>query len=189
MNVKSKGRGTAAVFGLLLVFAGVIGAAVLFVLSQNRPDQAVDDFARAPIGCTTTLEFSETGTFFVFEESGGEIVPPEGGCVPVADPLTTYAGQLVLETHPDRTEHEQIKRYVAYGASPRGLQALIRGARVHAVLNGRTAVAVEDIQRVAQVSLRHRLILNFEGEAESLDIDTLIDELIKSVPTPAREAA
>ena len=87
--------------------------------------------------------------------------------VPVADPVTSYAAQLVLATHPETPGvHDKIKRYVSYGSSPRGLQSLIRGARVHAVLAGRTAVAVDDIKRVAKVSLRHRLILNFEGEAE-----------------------
>ena len=111
--------------------------------------------------------------------------------VPVADPLTKYAAQLVLATHPETPgEHEdRIKRYVAYGSSPRGLQSLIRGARVHAALAGRTAVSVDDIKRVAKGSLRHRMILNFEGEAEGINVDSLIDDLVKAIPTPAREAA
>ena len=78
---------------------------------------------------------------------------------------------------------------MAYGASPRGLQSLIRGARVHAALAGRTAVSVDDIKRVAKGALRHRMILNFEGEAEGVNVDSLIDDLVKSIPTPAREAA
>jgi MoxR-like ATPase len=110
--------------------------------------------------------------------------------VPVADPVTTYAAQLILATHPDTPgANEKIKRYVSYGASPRGLQALIRGARVHAVLNGRTAVSVDDVRRVAKVALRHRIILNFEGEAESVNVDSLIDEVSGKLPTPAKGAA
>lgn len=110
--------------------------------------------------------------------------------VPVADPVTSYAAQLILATHPETPGvHERIKRYVSYGSSPRGLQALIRGARVHAVLNGRTAVSVDDIKRVSKVALRHRIILNFEGEAESVDVDSLIDEISGKLPTPAKGAA
>ncbi|CAN5353848.1 MoxR family ATPase [soil metagenome] len=111
--------------------------------------------------------------------------------VPIADPLTEYAARLVLATHPETPgEHqERIGRYVAYGASPRGLQALVRGARVHAALDGRTAVSLDDIKRVAIPSLRHRIILNFEGEAESIDIASLINDLVEGIPTPAQEAA
>ncbi|MFT4549096.1 MAG: MoxR-like ATPase, partial [Verrucomicrobiales bacterium] len=110
--------------------------------------------------------------------------------VPVADPVTSYAAQLILATHPDTpSSSEKVKRYVSYGASPRGLQALIRGARVHAVLSGRTAVSVDDVRRVAKVALRHRIILNFEGEAESISVDSLIDGISGNLPTPAKGAA
>ncbi|MEM9282830.1 MAG: AAA family ATPase, partial [Verrucomicrobiota bacterium] len=87
----------------------------------------------------------------------------------------------ILGSHPEENEsHEEVQRYVSYGASPRGLQALIRGARLHCILDGRTVVAAEDIRRVALPSLRHRLILNFQGEAESLDLDELILKVIDS---------
>ncbi|KPJ52292.1 MAG: AAA family ATPase [Planctomycetes bacterium DG_58] len=110
--------------------------------------------------------------------------------VPVADPLTEYGASLVLASHPERPESiPTVRRFVSYGASPRGLQALVRGARAHCLLSGRTAVSVGDIQRVAKQSLRHRLILNFEGEAESLDVDRLVEEIIEEVPTPGKEAA
>ena len=134
--------------------------------------------------------------------------------VPIADPITVYAARLVLATHPDaalrssslrstrkktddaepidaaqRPAQRAVGRYVSYGSSPRGLQALVRGARVHCVLAGRTAVSVEDIRRVARPALRHRIILNFEGEAESVDVDGLVDRVIESVPTPAGGAA
>jgi MoxR-like ATPase len=118
--------------------------------------------------------------------------------VPIADPLTEYAASLVLATHPEKELDlsapgqaggkdalEDIRRYVSYGSSPRGLQALVRGARARCVLAGRTAVSVEDIRRVACPALRHRVILNFEGEAESVDVDRLIARVVEAVPTPA----
>ena len=98
--------------------------------------------------------------------------------VPVADPITRYASRLILATHPDHSTDEKVKRYVSYGSSPRGLQALIKGARVIAVLDHRTAVAEDDIRRVAKIALRHRMILNFEGEAESLNVDSVVDDLL-----------
>ena len=109
--------------------------------------------------------------------------------VPVADPLASYAAALVLSSHP---EHDgpvpDVKRFVSYGASPRGMQTLIRAARVHCVLDGRTAVSVSDLQRVAKPALRHRILLNFEGEAEAVDVDQVIDQMLAGVPTPAGEA-
>ncbi len=112
------------------------------------------------------------------------------GSIPVADPIAHYASSLVLGTHPDQAGVQPaVKRYVSYGSSPRGLQALIRGARIWCAVRGGTAVSAEDIQRVAHVSMRHRIILNFEGEAQQIKVDTLIDDLIKEVRTPAQQAA
>jgi len=105
--------------------------------------------------------------------------------VPIADPLTEWAARLVLSTHPDSPgAPEKVRRFVAYGSSPRGLQAMIRGGRVHAAMAGRTAVAHDDLTRAARTALRHRIIRNFEGEAAGLDIDTLVDELIAGQPRP-----
>ena len=116
--------------------------------------------------------------------------------VPVADPITSYAAQLVLATHPE-TEPRAVAdsragkatRFVSYGASPRGLQALVRAARVFCVLDNRTAVSVEDIRRAAPPALRHRVILNFEGEAEAVDVDRLVADLIRELPAPGSKAA
>lgn len=110
--------------------------------------------------------------------------------IPVADPVAYYASKLVLASHPDQVGVlPSVNRYVSYGASPRGLQALIRGARVWCALRGGTAVSIQDVQGVALVSLRHRMILNFEGEAQQVKVDTLIEEILKQVATPAMEAA
>lgn len=110
--------------------------------------------------------------------------------VPMADHVTAYAARLVLATHPDVPgASDQVKRYVSYGASPRGLQALVKGARIHCVLDRRTAVSVDDVRRVAAAALRHRIILNFEGEAEGIDIDQLVSDLLDSVATPSEASA
>ena len=69
-TTRSRGRGTAAAFGFILLFAGLIGGGVLYVRSLMWHDDAVEAFARAGVGCTTTLQFTETGTFYVFEETG-----------------------------------------------------------------------------------------------------------------------
>jgi MoxR-like ATPase len=110
--------------------------------------------------------------------------------VPVADPITEYAAGLVLATHPETPGRGgKVARFVSYGASPRGLQALVRAARVFCLLDGRTAVSVDDIRRAARPALRHRVILNFEGEAEALDVDRLLGELLEEVPAPGAMAA
>jgi MoxR-like ATPase len=105
--------------------------------------------------------------------------------VPAADPILRYATALVLASHPEHpSAPAPIKRFVGYGASPRGVQSLVRTARVHCLLAGRSAVATDDLRRVAKPSLRHRLIRNFEGEAEGIDGDKLVDELLAAVPGP-----
>lgn len=110
--------------------------------------------------------------------------------VPVADPITSYAAQLILATHPEEKRGtSKVSRFVSYGASPRGLQALIRAARVFCLLDGRTAVSVEDVRRGVRPALRHRIILNFEGEAEAMDVDRLIGDLLHDLPAPGALAA
>ena len=110
--------------------------------------------------------------------------------MPVPDPVATYAARLVLATHPEQPDAiTEVKRYVAYGSSPRGLQSLIRGARVWAAVRGGTSVSSDDVNRVAKVTLRHRVILNFEGEAQQVKIDDVIDKMLTQVKTPAAAAA
>jgi hypothetical protein len=82
------------VFGFLLVVAGIGGGFLLFVRSIQQRDQAVKDFARAGVGCTTTLDFTETGTFYVFEETSGSFTVPDGGCEPLATPDQQFGFQL-----------------------------------------------------------------------------------------------
>jgi MoxR-like ATPase len=102
--------------------------------------------------------------------------------VPIATHVKDYAIRLVLASHlhsPAATE--PIKKYVLYGASPRGVMALVMAGKVSALLDGRYNVALEDIRAVAKPALRHRLVLNIKGETEGVDTDEIIDGLLKSV--------
>ncbi len=109
--------------------------------------------------------------------------------IPVADPVTAYAAKLILATHPNNElANERVKRFVSYGASPRGLQSIIRAARVCCALREGTSVSANDVQKVAVASLRHRVILNFEGEAEAVNVDKIIDELINEIAAPGEES-
>ena len=87
-----------------------------------------------------------------------------------------------MATHPDWEQAPEItRRFVRYGASPRGAQALVLGAKVRALAEGRFNVSVDDLKALAAPALRHRVILNFEGEAEAVDVDTLVQEVVGSV--------
>lgn len=103
--------------------------------------------------------------------------------VPVAEHVADYIIRLLLATHPDHPEApEQVRKYVRYGASPRGAQAILTTARIRALLDGRFNVAFEDVDTVALPALRHRVFLNFEGEAEGVTPDTLVKGLLAAVP-------
>lgn len=102
--------------------------------------------------------------------------------VPLADQVLDYALTLILALHPENQEAaDDTKRYVRYGPSPRGAQALATAGRIRALLEGRYNVAKEDIQQVAKAALRHRLILSFEAEADGLTSDAVIDSAIQQV--------
>jgi MoxR-like ATPase len=101
--------------------------------------------------------------------------------VPVAGPVLDYAVALITATHPDRTEVDAVRQFVRAGSSPRGLQALVTGAQVRALLEGRYNVSVEDLQALAHSALRHRLLLNFEGQAEGYTTDVIIDRIVEEM--------
>ena len=108
--------------------------------------------------------------------------------VPIADHVEKYAARLLLATHPSSNNGQtppMVKQFVKYGASPRGLQAMILGGKVRALLDGRFNVSVEDIKQVAPPALRHRLILNFEGEAEEVRPDAVLAEVLEKIPVEA----
>jgi len=99
--------------------------------------------------------------------------------VPVAEEISRYAVNLVLGTHPDAPQASAlVRQYVRFGASPRGAQALMLGAKIRAILDGRFNVSQEDLVEIALMVLRHRIILNFEGQAENVSTDDIIQSLI-----------
>ena len=103
--------------------------------------------------------------------------------VPISEQVQGYAIRLVMSTQPT-TEfgHPLTKKYLRYGASPRGAQALVLGGKVRALLSGRAEVSEEDVRAVVLGALRHRVILNFEGEAERVDPDMILNAIIKDTP-------
>ena len=105
--------------------------------------------------------------------------------VPVAKPVMEYAIALTLATHPESDRgHEMSRKYVRFGSSPRGVQSLILGAKVNALISGRVHVSCDDIRAVARPALRHRVLLNFEAEAERIDTDDILNQIIESVEEP-----
>jgi MoxR-like ATPase len=108
--------------------------------------------------------------------------------VPIASHVMAYAIRILRGTHPDTEKVPDIVRsYVRYGASPRGAQAIVLGAKIHALLDGRFNVAYADVQAVAAPALRHRIILNFEGEAEGIRTDSVVRAIIAETPTEPAE--
>ncbi len=104
--------------------------------------------------------------------------------VPIAPHITTAAARLIRATHPDdAAAPELVKRYVRWGSSPRGMQALILAGKITALLDGRYNVALDDLRAVAAPTLRHRLILNFEAQAEGVTADQVVDDLLDKVLT------
>jgi len=105
--------------------------------------------------------------------------------VVLAPHLATYAVRLILATHPNEVAAPPaVRQYVRHGASPRGLQALVAGAQVRALLEDRFNVAREDLQAVALPALRHRLILGFEAQADGITPDRLVGDVLSSVQVP-----
>lgn len=103
--------------------------------------------------------------------------------VPIASHLSDYAARLVVASHPGSKEAPTlIDKYVRFGSSPRGAQALVLGAKVTALFANRFNVSFEDIHTVAHAALRHRLLLNFEALADGINPDRLIDQLLAQVP-------
>src|SRR5215472_11159106 len=100
----------------------------------------------------------------------------------VAPHVQEYAIHLVMATQPDQKEaHDLARKYVRYGSSPRGAQALVECGRVHALMRGRFHLAIEDVLQVAPSVLRHRIILNFDAHADGQTPETVLQSILKSV--------
>lgn len=101
--------------------------------------------------------------------------------VPVSQRINQRVARILLASHPDHPyAPERVRKYVRYGASPRGGQALLAASKVRALMEGRFNAAFEDIEKLAYPALRHRIILNFEGEAEGINSDELITDILEA---------
>jgi MoxR-like ATPase len=122
--------------------------------------------------------------------TGAEVVAMQqlARSVPIAPHVTAYAVSVLAASHPDSDRApELVRQYVRYGGSPRGAQALVLAGKIQALLDGRFNVAVDDVRAVALPALRHRIILNFEGEAEGITSDSLVRAILDAVAPPAVE--
>jgi MoxR-like ATPase len=103
--------------------------------------------------------------------------------VPLSRTVQDYAVRVLQASHPEsRDATALVKKFVRYGASPRGVQTAILGAKIRALLDGRYAVSIDDIRRVMKPALRHRILLSFEGEAEGIDPDLIIADIMEKTP-------
>lgn len=103
--------------------------------------------------------------------------------VVVADPIRDYAVRAVLTTHPDSEfATDEVRRYVRWGASPRAAQALLRAARVRALSSGRAHVAFEDVRHWGSEVLQHRVLLNYDGQAENIQVPELVETCLRQTP-------
>jgi MoxR-like ATPase len=111
--------------------------------------------------------------------------------VMVAQPIEHYAARMVRATQPSSSRYvgqqsgglrvDAVDRYVSFGASPRGAQALIMGAKVRALLDGRANVAYDDIDQVAPAALQHRVMLNYAAHSDGIDASHIIDRVVQAV--------
>ena len=123
---------------------------------------------------------------------GGEILEHQQLVqeVVLAPHVQDYVARLILATHPEgKYAAPATNQYLRWGASPRGAQTVALASKVAALLGGRYNVSFEDVRRVYLPALRHRVILNFEAEAEGVDPDKVLSEILKAVPEKAEEAA
>jgi MoxR-like ATPase len=156
----------------------------MFMIQVDYPSQ--DDECRI-VAATTSSYVADIGSVL----SGEDIIRFQRLIrkVPVADYVVEYAVRLARATRPGRGGHdvEAVTRYVSWGAGPRASQYLILGAKTYAALRGNMVPSVDDVRRVARPVLRHRIITNFNAEAEGIRTETIIDRLLEAVPEGHRK--
>ncbi|HLE59170.1 MAG TPA: MoxR family ATPase [Candidatus Limnocylindria bacterium] len=154
-----------------------------FKVDVPFPSEAelIEIMARTTGGGKVTLRPAATGADILAMQSLAREVP-------IASHVMAYAIRVLRATHPD-TEGapELVRKYVRYGGSPRGAQAMVLGGKIHALLDGRFNVAYADVQAVAAPALRHRIILNFEGEAEGISTDSVVRAVLAETPSEPAE--
>ena len=139
----------------------------------------LDDLARIMALTTTEREVTVTARF------GADKVREMFALVrqvKIADDVMKFALRLLRATHPDCEEApEAVRKYVRYGASPRGAQAIVLASKARALLAGRYNASIDDVRYVAPPALSHRLILNFQGEMERVPVRAIVDEALAAV--------
>jgi MoxR-like ATPase len=118
--------------------------------------------------------------------AGGAIIRQMGLLAretPISSAVTEYVVRLTLATHPEHDDPpEVVRRFVRYGVSPRGAQAIVLGSKIRALMEGRLNVAYDDVRAVAPPALRHRLILNFDAESSGMTADDVLQQVIADLP-------
>ena len=154
-----------------------------FLFKIDVPFPSVDDLSEIA-NRTTTADTPEASAAV----SGADILVMQTLAreVPIAKHITHYAARLLRATHPYDSESPGIiKQYVQYGGSPRGMQAMILAGKITSLLDNRYNVSLDDIRMVAKPALRHRILLNFEAQAEGITSDEIIDALVEAIqPEP-----
>ena len=147
-----------------------------FKLTVEMPSH--DDFLQI-LDRTTGLEQPQINPIVTGESI---LKMSETACqVPISDELKDYLIKIVVATHPEKEgAHPDVKRFVRYGVSPRAAQSILMGARIQALINQRCYVSKEDIDQVAVAAMRHRMILSFEGQAEAISTDKIVQDIIKN---------
>jgi len=150
-----------------------------FFFKVNVPFPSVDELVEIANRTTST---TTPGSDVVADGETIQSMQALARGVPIAQHVTTYTARLLNATHPEETAAPEIvTRYVRYGASPRGMQAMILAGKIMALLDERYNVAFDDIRHSAMPALRHRLILNFEAQAEGISTDQVIQSLLEHV--------
>ncbi len=149
-----------------------------FIFKVNVPFPSPDDLTEI-LDRTTGKESPQAE----MAASGDQIIAMQhlARQVPIPSHASRYVSRLIVATHPGNSPAPLVNQYVRYGSSPRGGQALVLGAKITALLAGRYNVSFDDVSAVALAALRHRLLLNFEGQAENIRTDDVIADILKNI--------
>ncbi len=149
-----------------------------FIFKINVPFPSADDLTEI-LARTTGGETAVPAT----TADGNQLVAMQelARQIPIPSHVSQFVSRLIVSTHPGSSPAPLVNQYVRYGSSPRGGQAMVLGAKIVALLAGRYNVSFDDVTAVAPAALRHRLLLNFEGQAEGIQPDNVIADLIKNV--------
>ena len=154
---------------------------ILFAFAPPAPDELREILKR-----TTGTEIGECDK--VLPDDGGKLVNEMKQLlrqVMIAPPIEDYVVRLVHATqangHNGGTANPSVKQFIRFGSSPRGAQSIILGAKGNALVEGRVHVSYEDVEKMVSPSLRHRIILNFQAEAENVSADQILAEVVKQV--------